>query len=188
MNLIATVDKNWAIGKQGHLLVNIPEDIKLFRMETAGKAAIMGRKTYEQITDRTALIDRYNVVLTSDLSYKKDGVVVVHSVEEALEKVASYKSEDIYVIGGESVFEQFLPYCDVAHITSVDYKYAKTIGFYNRSDQFFCLLFVFFSSAQILTTFFDLGNLSKNSFISLYTRKSGRNRPLLNSHLLTTLL
>ena len=50
MNLIATVDKNWAIGKQGHLLVNIPEDIKLFRMETAGKAAIMGRKTYEQIT------------------------------------------------------------------------------------------------------------------------------------------
>ena len=54
MNLIATVDKNWAIGKQGHLLVNIPEDIKLFRMETAGKAAIMGRKTYEQITDRTS--------------------------------------------------------------------------------------------------------------------------------------
>ena len=49
MNLIAAVDKNWAIGKQGHLLVNIPEDIKLFRMETAGKAAIMGRKTYEQI-------------------------------------------------------------------------------------------------------------------------------------------
>ena len=82
MNLIATVDKNWAIGKQGHLLVNIPEDIKLFRMETAGKAAIMGRKTYEQITDRTALIDRYNVVLTSDLSYKKDGVVV-RDVEEA---------------------------------------------------------------------------------------------------------
>ena len=96
MNLIATVDKNWAIGKQGHLLVNIPEDIKLFRMETAGKAAIMGRKTYEQITDRTALIDRYNVILTNDLSYNKDGVVVVHSVEEALEKVASYKSEDVY--------------------------------------------------------------------------------------------
>ena len=101
MNLIATVDKNWAIGKQGHLLVNIPEDIKLFRMETAGKAAIMGR------------------------------VVVVHSVEEALEKVASYKSEDIYVIGGESVFEQFLPYCDVAHITSVDYKYDADAHFPN---------------------------------------------------------
>ena len=117
MNLIATVDKNWSIGKQGHLLVNIPEDIKLFRMETAGKAAIMGRKTYEQITDRTALIDRYNVV--------------VHSVEEALEKVASYKSEDIYVIGGESVFEQFLPYCDVAHITSVDYKYDADAHFPN---------------------------------------------------------
>lgn len=131
MNLIATVDKNWAIGKHGHLLVNIPEDIKLFRMETAGKAAIMGRKTYEQITDRTALIDRYNVILTNDLSYKKDGVVVVHSVEEALEKVASYKSEDVYVIGGESVFEQFLPYCDVAHITSVDYKYDADAHFPN---------------------------------------------------------
>ena len=110
MNLIATVDKNWAIGKQGHLLVNIPEDIKLFRME---------------------LIDRYNVILTNDLSYKKDGVVVVHSVEEALEKVASYKSEDVYVIGGESVFEQFLPYCDVAHITSVDYKYDADAHFPN---------------------------------------------------------
>ena len=119
MNLIATVDKNWSIGKQGHLLVNIPEDIKLFRMETAGKAAIMGRKTYEQITDRTALIDRYNVILTNDLSYKKDGVVVVHSVEEALEKVASYKSEDIYVIGGESVFEQFKYDAD-AHFPNLD--------------------------------------------------------------------
>ena len=107
MNLIATVDKNWAIGKQGHLLVNIPEDIKLFRMETAGKAAIMGRKTYEQITDRTALIDRYNVILTNDLSYKKDGVVVVHSVEEALEKVASYKSEDVYVIAENLYLNSF---------------------------------------------------------------------------------
>ena len=68
-------------------------------------------------------------MLTSDLSYKKDGVVVVHSVEEALEKVASYKSEDIYVIGGESVFEQFLPYCDVAHITSVDDRIDGDGGF-----------------------------------------------------------
>ena len=63
LDYVNQTKKNWSIGKQGHLLVNIPEDIKLFRMETAGKAAIMGRKTYEQITDRTALIDRYNVVL-----------------------------------------------------------------------------------------------------------------------------
>lgn len=131
MNLIATIDKNWAIGKQGQPLVNIPEDIKLFRMETAGKAAIMGRKTYEQIPDRMTLMDRFNIVLTRDTSYKKEGIVVVHSVEEALEKASAYKSEDVYVIGGESVFKQFLPYCDVAHITSVDYKYDADAYFPN---------------------------------------------------------
>ena len=131
MKLIAAADKNWSIGKDGGLLCHMPGDLKFFKEKTLGKTVVMGRKTYEQITDRTALIDRYNVVLTSDLSYKKDEVVVVHSVEEALEKVASYKSEDIYVIGGESVFEQFLPYCDVAHITSVDYKYDADVHFPN---------------------------------------------------------
>lgn len=123
MNLIAAVDKNWAIGRGGRLLVNIPEDIKLFRMETAGKAAIMGRKTYENISEKTSLIERDNIVLTSDKTYKNDNVKVAHSVEEVLEYTKDYESSDIYVIGGASVFEQFLPYCNTAHITYIDYKY-----------------------------------------------------------------
>lgn len=131
MNLIAAVDKNWAIGKQGRLLVNIPEDIKLFRMETNGKVAIMGRKTFEQIPEKTTLMDRVNIVLTRNMSYKKEGAIIVHSVEEALKKAEEYSSEDVYVVGGASVFEQFLPYCDVAHITSIDYEYDADAHFPN---------------------------------------------------------
>ena len=131
MNLIAAVDNKWAIGKNGNLLVSIPEDMKLFREETIGKIVVMGRKTFESLPEKRALHNRVNIVLTSDLSYEKKDVTVLHSLEEALEKLKEYKSEDVYIIGGASVYEQFLPYCDTAHITKVDYTYDADTYFPN---------------------------------------------------------
>lgn len=123
MNIIASVDKRWAIGKNGKLLVSIPEDMQLFRQETRGKVVIMGRKTLESLPAGEPLYERKNIVLTKDKAYKKDNTSICHSIEEVLEEVKQYKSEDVYVIGGGSVYEQFLPYCNVAHITKVDYVY-----------------------------------------------------------------
>jgi len=121
--MIVAVDKNWAIGKQGRLLVRIPNDIKLFREETTGKVVIMGRKTFESLPDRAPLKDRVNIVLTANREMYIKGVLVCHSIEAAMESLKEYKEEDIFIIGGESIYKQFLPLCKTIHVTYIDYTY-----------------------------------------------------------------
>ena len=116
MNIIVAVDKNWAIGKDNKLLVSIPSDMKFFRETTTGKVVVMGRKTLESFPGGQPLKKRTNIVLTSDRNYKVKDAIVVHTVEELLQTLKAYKQEDIYVIGGESVYRQLLPYCDTATI------------------------------------------------------------------------
>lgn len=131
MNLIAAVDNNWAIGFQNSLLVRIPEDQKWFRETTTGKAVIMGRKTLESFPNKAPLKNRTNIVITKDVNYKVEGAIVVHSVEEAVKAAEGFASEDIYVIGGESIYRQMLPLCNVAHITKIDYTYQADAFFPN---------------------------------------------------------
>ena len=109
MNIIVAVDKNWAIGKDNKLLVSIPSDMKFFRETTTGKVVVMGRKTLESFPGGQPLKKRTNIVLTSDRNYKVKDAIVVHTVEELLQTLKAYKQEDIYVIGGESVYRQLLP-------------------------------------------------------------------------------
>ena len=123
MNMIVAVDKNWSIGKDGHLLVSIPADQKLFREETMGKVVIMGRKTLESLPGGQPLYGRITIVLSRDPAYKVKGATVCHSVEEALEETKKYRSEDIFVAGGQQIYEQFLPWCSVVHVTFIDYQY-----------------------------------------------------------------
>ena len=134
MNLIVAVDKNWAIGYQNKLLVKIPADQRFFRNETIHKAVIMGRKTLESFPGGLPLKDRLNVVITSDPNYRAADAVVVNSIEEALEAVKDYNSEDIYIIGGESIYRQMLPLCDTAHITKIDYEYYADAYFPNLDE------------------------------------------------------
>ena len=129
MNLIAAVDRNWAIGYKNELLVRIPEDQKWFCETTTGKAVIMGRKTLESFPNKSPLKNRLNVVITSDMNYSVPGAVVVHSIDEAVEAVRDYADDDVYVIGGESIYRQMLPLCSTAHITKVDYAYQADAHF-----------------------------------------------------------
>lgn len=129
MNLIAAVDRNWAIGYKNELLVRIPEDQKWFRETTTGKAVIMGRKTLESFPNKSPLKNRLNVVITSDMNYSVPGAVIVHSIDEAVEAVRDYADDDVYVIGGESIYRQMLPLCSTAHITKVDYAYQADAHF-----------------------------------------------------------
>lgn len=131
MNLIAAVDSNWGIGYKNKLLVRIPADQRFFRDETINKAVIMGRKTLESFPNGIPLKQRLNVVITSDRNYKAHDAVVVHSIEEAMEAVKDYSSEDVYIIGGATIYEQMLSYCDVAHITKIDYVYKADTYFPN---------------------------------------------------------
>lgn len=123
MKLIAAVDQNWGIGKNGRLLVNIPEDMRFFREDTAGKVVIMGRKTLESLKDRAPLFGRVNIVLTENPDYQVRGAKVCHSVEQAVAAVAAYPPDQVYVIGGGSIYRQMLSLCDEAHITKVSYAY-----------------------------------------------------------------
>ncbi len=123
MNLIAAVDKNWGIGLKNKLLVSIPDDMKFFRQTTTGKVVVMGRKTLESFPGGKPLKNRVNIVLTRDRSFHPDGAVAVHDLDELHEELKKYPSEDIYVIGGESIYRQLLDECDVAHITRINYAY-----------------------------------------------------------------
>ncbi|NLG03458.1 MAG: dihydrofolate reductase [Clostridia bacterium] len=131
MNLIAAVDKNWAIGKDNQLLVRIPNDQKMFREETTGKVVVLGRKTLETFPNGLPLKNRTNIILSRNKDYKVKDAIVVHSLEELLEELKKYRSEDIYIIGGGSIYEMMLPYCDTAHITKLNYEYEADTYFPN---------------------------------------------------------
>lgn len=123
MIAIAAADKNWAIGKNGKLLVRIPNDQKFFREKTLGKTVIMGRKTLDSLPGGQPLADRDNIVLTRDPGLCVPGACVVHSVEEALSAVSDLPGDDVFVIGGGHVYSAMLPHCDKAIITRIDFAY-----------------------------------------------------------------
>jgi len=123
MNLIAAVDKNWAIGLANKLLVSIPNDQKFFREETMGKVVVLGRKTLETFPGGLPLKGRTNIVLTTDPEFSAKEAIIVHSKEELLEELKKYDTKDVYIIGGDSVYKMMLPYCDTAHITKIDHAY-----------------------------------------------------------------
>lgn len=131
MNIIAAVDKNWAIGNKNSLLVKIPRDQKLFMEMTVGKVVVMGRNTLESLPQKQPLKNRENIILSSNQNYTVKGAAVVHSMEELFEQLKQYKSEDVFVMGGERVYRELLPYCDTAHITKIDYEYEADAHFPN---------------------------------------------------------
>lgn len=134
MNLIVNADKNWAIGYQNKLLVNIPADMRQFRDLTTGKAIILGRKTLATFPGGKPLKNRANIVLTSQKERKIEGAVLAHSLEEALAAAAEYPSEEVFVVGGASVYELLLPYCDTAYVTRTDFAYQGDAWFPNLDE------------------------------------------------------
>ena len=133
MNIIVAVDKKWGIGNKGKLLVSIPRDKKLFREETTGKVIIMGHNTLLSLPGAQPLAGRENIVMSRDKSLSIKGATVLNSVDACMDylKKNNLKDSDVFVIGGESVYNDFLPYCDVAHITYIDYEYEADRHFLN---------------------------------------------------------
>ena len=132
MNMIAAVDKNWGIGKDNNLLDNIPEDMKFFRETTKGKAVIMGKNTLMSFPNQKPLPNRLNIVLTHDKGFAPEGVVVCNNIDDAVAAAKKeYADEDIFVIGGESIYAAMEPLCDRAYITKIDKKYEADKYFVN---------------------------------------------------------
>lgn len=121
INIIAAIGKNRELGKKNGLLWHIPEDLAYFKKTTSGFPVIMGRTTYESLPDfARPLPGRTNIVLSrSDEDFDEVGVINVHSLEEAL-SVAREENEEVFVLGGASVYAQALKYADRLYLTLID--------------------------------------------------------------------
>ncbi len=120
MKTIVCVDREWGIGSANDLLYHIPEDMKFFREHTLGKVVVMGLATLKSFPNAAPLKNRINVLLCDDPSFESEGVIMCGSIESLLETLKSYDTDDVFVIGGASVYAQMLPYCDTAYVTKVD--------------------------------------------------------------------
>ena len=134
MKMIVAVDKNWGIGQYNDLLVSIPADMKMFRTETSGKVVVMGRKTLESFPGGQPLKNRTNIVLSGNPDYQVKGAIVVHSLPELLEEIKKYPKDQVYCIGGDSVYKMLLPYCDTAQVTKIDFAYEADRYFPNLDE------------------------------------------------------
>ena len=123
MKAIVAVDNNWAIGFQNDLLVKIPNDQKNFRRITTGKVVVLGRKTLEGFPNGLPLVNRINIILSRNKSFNVKGAAVVHDMDELKEVLSQYDTDDIYIIGGESIYKALVPYCDEAIVTKLNYSY-----------------------------------------------------------------
>ena len=117
MELIVNVSENWGIGFEDKLLVSVSADLKRFRALTGGKTVILGRKTLSTFPGGRPLKNRTNIVLTSDRDFAAEDAVIVHDTDELFAELRKRPREELYVIGGASVYKLLLDYCDAARVT-----------------------------------------------------------------------
>jgi dihydrofolate reductase len=117
MNLIACVDKNLGLGKDGQLLYHIKSDLRCFKALTTGSIVIMGRETMNSLPMKK-LPNRLNIVLTHHKVPSSDPEVMF--ITRPKDVIAFCRQKSAFCIGGESIYREFLPYCDAAYITLVD--------------------------------------------------------------------
>lgn len=117
VSIIAAIGENLALGKDNKLLWSIPKDLNRFREITLGHPVIMGRNTFESIG--RPLPKRVNIVVTKDNSYKAEGCVITHSIEDAIKEAKKFDQQEVFVIGGGQIYKQALPLVDRLYLTVV---------------------------------------------------------------------
>ena len=133
MKLIVAASENWGIGNKNELLFSIPQDMKFFRETTKDSVVIMGRNTLDSFPGKKPLKNRVNIVLTKNPEYTAEGALICHSVQDAIEESKKYDKE-VFVIGGESIYRELLPYCNTAFVTRVHAE-AEADTFFPNLDE-----------------------------------------------------
>ena len=118
MNFIVAVDDNYAIGKDNKLLYHLPSDLKYFKETTLNKVVVMGDKTYFSLPIKP-LPKRLNIVVSIDENLKLDNAIVVNNFKQLFEKLNEYDSDEIFVIGGATIYNSLMDYCKYAYITRI---------------------------------------------------------------------
>ena len=118
MRAILHADNKWGIGKHNDLMFSLPADMKFFRETTKGKVVVMGLNTLLSFPGGKPLKNRTNIVLCPD--DVAEDVITVHNLQELLAEVKKYPADDVFVIGGASVYALLFPYCSEILVTKVE--------------------------------------------------------------------
>ena len=119
MKLIVAVCEDWGIGVNGDQPFYIPEDLRRFKQMTLGGVMVMGRVTLAALPNGRPLKRRTNVVLTKDADFTADGAIVCNSLRHLAQCLEQYDTDNVFVIGGQQIYQQLLDYCDTAYITKI---------------------------------------------------------------------
>lgn len=124
MEFIVAVDENWGIGKDGGMLDHLPKDLAFFKRKTTGHVIVMGRKTLESFPGGKPLPDRLNIVLTQQVEFDApEGVVQVHSLPELSRTLRELGRDDVYLLGGASVYARLKDVCKGGYVTHIRHAY-----------------------------------------------------------------
>ncbi len=132
---ILNCDINWGIGKKNGLLFRLPLDMRFFRETTTGHTVCMGENTLLSFPGSKPLKDRVNIVLSADPTHEYEGVVNVHTFDNFLSEIRkASEKDDVFVIGGASIYRQMLPYCEKVYLTKVDRDGGAEVFFPNLDE------------------------------------------------------
>lgn len=136
MQFIVAVDKNWGIGKGGGMLDHLPKDLAFFKEKTQHHVIVMGRKTLESFPGKRPLPNRLNVVLTENQDYEApEGVVLVHSLTELDNYLKSLGRDDVFLVGGASLYRKLLDACSAGYVTHIDHAYEGAEVYFPNLDE-----------------------------------------------------
>jgi dihydrofolate reductase len=138
ISIISAIDKNRGIGKDNKLLIHFPEDLKHFKEITSGNPVIMGETTY--LSMGKPLPNRDNIVLTLDPELKIEGCLMARSIDESIEiakeKCKEKSCNEIFIIGGASIYKQFIDKADKLYLTLIDKEFEADTFFPEYEDKF----------------------------------------------------
>ena len=127
LSLLLAASENNVIGKDNGLPWHLPDDLKYFKNLTWGLPILMGRKTFDSIGK--PLPGRKSIVITRDRDWRHDGVEVVHSIKEAIEKAKALGAKEIFVIGGAEIFKSSLPVANRIYLTRIHHVFEGDVFF-----------------------------------------------------------
>jgi len=119
MNVIVAVDQNWGIGYNGRLLARLSDDMKRFKALTIGQTVILGRKTLETFPGGQPLPGRTNIIMTAQPAFQAGDARICHSLDELADCLDDLAGRPVFVIGGDSLYRQLLPFCKKAYVTRI---------------------------------------------------------------------
>lgn len=171
INAIVCVDKNWCIGKDNTLLFKLQKDMNHFKIMTTGKVVICGRKTLESFPNGMPLKNRSSICLCSE-EHNRDDCFCVNTFEKALQLAQELgKTDEVWVIGGQTIYELFLNFYDRVYVTKVDACGDGTAFFPNldADNRFRCI-------SQLEPVYDNGYNIS----FCIYERRKGANNDQIN--------